>query len=436
MKYLYILLGCVAMTNAIEAQIYIKPRLIGEFGPGCTNTIVVETDNLTAESRLGTVSGENDVASGDTLTGFCIDSLPAYSAQLYLVAHFFENFDVPLAESPAIPDEFNYEITNVVDPSSINDANGSFVVVFDSILDTAYVHAQSLGWGYPVLTWLDDTHLLVDGIAFGPNYLYFGDTNPDLWEKMYNVMFYIGDPEALQKPHMYAYVSNTGSTDGCQGAAEVISYYTEGPVTYTWNVPGAPNAPSIDSLCPGVYTVIVSDSSLDTMYISFTVFEEYLSAEAVVTDAGDDCTGTVEIVAINVDGAIHYDWSIPGAADAATLDSLCPGDYFVMVTDASGDTTYVNFTIEGQGWRSAAGPGNKQSMQSTVTDEFNIYPNPSSDYLNVTGTGNVVVEMYDAYGKLVRKNNTSRTYVADLAEGVYFVRINGNQKLQRFVKSH
>jgi hypothetical protein len=436
MKYLYILLGCVAMTNVIEAQIYIKPHLVGEFAQGCTNTIAVETDNLPAQSRLGTISGENDVASGDTLTDFCVDSLPVYSAQLYLVAHFFENFDVPLAESPAIPDEFNYEITNVVDPSSVNDANGSYVVVFDSILDTAYVHAQSLGWGFPVLTWLDDTHLLVDGIAFGPNYLYFGDMNPDLWESMYNVMFYIGDPEELQKPHMYAYVSNTGSTDGCQGVAEVISYYTEGSVTYDWGIPGAPNASSIDSLCPGVYTVIVSDSSLDTMYISFTVFERHLSAEAIVTDAGEDCTGSVEIVAVNVDGAIHYDWSTPGAPDAATLDSLCPGDYFVMVTDASGDTTYVTFSVGGQGWRSAAASGNPESIQSAVSDEFKIYPNPSNDYFNVNVIGNVTVEVYDAYGKLVRQSSISRTYVADLAEGIYFVRINGTEKLQRFVKSH
>lgn len=432
MRYLYVLLGCMLVVGISEAQIYIKPRLIGAPVTGCTNTIAVEVTGLTPESRIGTTFGDNDVSNGDTLTDFCVDSLPVYSAQLYLAAHFFDNYDVPLAESPAIPQVYNFEITDFIEPTDLSTADGSFIVAFDSILDTAYVHAQSLGWGFPVLTWLDGTHMLVEGAAFGPNYLYLGDMNPDLWESMYNILFYLGDPEELQKPHMYAYVSASVATDGCQGTAEVISYYTEGTVTYDWGIPGEPNVPYIDSLCPGVYTVIVSDSSLDTMYISFTVYEVNLSAEAVVTDADTICNGSVEIVTYNADGEVHYAWSTPGSPDEPMLDSICPGDYFVRVTDASGDTTYVTFTVGGQAWKLFSDDAYQQSAEQG----FRIYPNPASDYLHVITAGEAVIELYDAYGKLVRSSRGAQTYIADLADGVYLVRVNGHDKLQRLVKTH
>ena len=72
--------------------------------------------------------------------------------------------------------------------------------------------------------------------------------------------------------------------------------------------------------------------------------------------------------------------------------------------------------------------------------EINLYPNPTSDILNISNLEKDVniIEMYDISGQRIRLENASvgthQTDVSDLPTGTYFIRVNG-EITKKFVKA-
>lgn len=72
--------------------------------------------------------------------------------------------------------------------------------------------------------------------------------------------------------------------------------------------------------------------------------------------------------------------------------------------------------------------------------EINLYPNPTSDILNISNLQKDVntIEMYDISGQRIRLENASvgthQTDVSDLPTGTYFIRVNG-EITKKFVKA-
>jgi hypothetical protein len=67
-----------------------------------------------------------------------------------------------------------------------------------------------------------------------------------------------------------------------------------------------------------------------------------------------------------------------------------------------------------------------------------IYPNPSNDYFSVEITSENLpdIELYASDGKLIRKEVSSKTmFVHDIPNGIYFVKIVGNNKMIKFLKN-
>ena len=68
-----------------------------------------------------------------------------------------------------------------------------------------------------------------------------------------------------------------------------------------------------------------------------------------------------------------------------------------------------------------------------LDNSFNIYPNPSSDYITISSDKNInVIELYSMQGKLVKQinlNNSNSVLLncSDLKNGIYIVRINHSQ---------
>lgn len=62
--------------------------------------------------------------------------------------------------------------------------------------------------------------------------------------------------------------------------------------------------------------------------------------------------------------------------------------------------------------------------------KFNVYPNPTSGYINITSeTGVGKVTMYDMFGKVVMSVvNTNTIYVGDLPNGIYTIQIGNTTK--------
>ncbi len=65
-----------------------------------------------------------------------------------------------------------------------------------------------------------------------------------------------------------------------------------------------------------------------------------------------------------------------------------------------------------------------------VSQNFNIYPNPTSDILNISLKNNLVLEhvtIYNNLGQVVKTANKNVIDVSELAKGLYFVEVTTNQ---------
>jgi hypothetical protein len=80
------------------------------------------------------------------------------------------------------------------------------------------------------------------------------------------------------------------------------------------------------------------------------------------------------------------------------------------------------------------------SNESFTTSDFNIYPNPTSNVLNISNTNNIEINnisISDLNGRVIRNvNGVTPINVSDLNAGVYFVTIETTEgkSTKKFVK--
>ncbi len=73
---------------------------------------------------------------------------------------------------------------------------------------------------------------------------------------------------------------------------------------------------------------------------------------------------------------------------------------------------------------------NLLSNNEFVQQNFNIYPNPTSDVLNISLENNLVLEhvtIYNNLGQVVKTATENVIDVSHLAKGLYFVEVTTNQ---------
>ena len=109
-----------------------------------------------------------------------------------------------------------------------------------------------------------------------------------------------------------------------------------GPYTYAWS--NSANTSTISGLCPGVYTVTITDGSGCTEVISTPISNigGPTSTPISITNptCNGVCNGTMTVAPIGGVGPYSYAWSSGGNTDTET--GLCAGIYFVTVTDVNG----------------------------------------------------------------------------------------------------
>lgn len=144
-------------------------------------------------------------------------------------------------------------------------------------------------------------------------------------------------------------VSLSGTAPSCDvcmdGILVAASIGGATPLEYEWNT-GATDS-LITGLGPGLYCVTVTDG-LGCTGTACTLYfpENPLQADLAITDEG--CLGASDGTAslILSEGLPPYSiqWSLPGETGLA-VDSLSPGNYFVVVSDLAGDTLVLAFEI-------------------------------------------------------------------------------------------
>lgn len=82
-----------------------------------------------------------------------------------------------------------------------------------------------------------------------------------------------------------------------------------------------------------------------------------------------------------------------------------------------------------------------EDCTASVTDpsllNFLIYPNPSTDYINIDCSSLESVSVYDILGKELIKDSSNRINVSSLLNGVYFIKVSDgiNSSTKQFIKN-
>jgi gliding motility-associated-like protein len=129
-------------------------------------------------------------------------------------------------------------------------------------------------------------------------------------------------------------VSCIGSRDG-EIAAEVDGGVTGGKFIYAWS--NGRSTPRVTSLAKGSYSLTITDRNNCTVAKTFEVKEPAAIAVTIQSiNATEGCNGQVLAQAKGGVRPYTYRWNAPVTSGDSLVKSLCPGDYFVQVTDSRG----------------------------------------------------------------------------------------------------
>ncbi len=220
------------------------------------------------------------------------------------------------------------------------------------------------------------------------------------------------DPLSVQANQ--ANVSCNGNCDGTATANAV----GQPPFSYSWS--NGQTIASITGLCPGTYTITVTDNTTNTVSASVTITQPPVLSSAITNmvpaTCGTCCDGSATGAGSGGTTGYTYLWN-PGGQTTATATNLCPGTYTFCVTDANGCTSCSIVTITFN-----TGTGN-----ASADDPVTIFPNPASTTLSVIVEENSEVKFFDLAGKETgtwkMKKGANKIDISSFAKGVYLYRI-------------
>ncbi|MDQ3108977.1 MAG: gliding motility-associated C-terminal domain-containing protein, partial [Bacteroidota bacterium] len=139
----------------------------------------------------------------------------------------------------------------------------------------------------------------------------------------------------------------TATTCGqCNGSATLNVSGGTAPYTYLWSN-GAPTS-SVNGLCAGVYTVLVSDNAGCSMTFNITISSSGGPTAANPSTVNVSCNGICDgSISVAPTGGIlpyTYLW-LPGGQTTSSVSNLCAGTYTVQVRDSAGCTLTQSFVL-------------------------------------------------------------------------------------------
>jgi hypothetical protein len=244
---------------------------------------------------------------------------------------------------------------------------------------------------------------------------------------------FIESLEACSSNLAYTVDSAASHCDGCNGAAMVNISAGAPPYTYLWS-PGGQSTATASNLCPGSYTVSVTDANncdnpiiqnvsigtIDTMTLSISS-----------TDAScSSCNNGSITITVNGGAMPYYYYIIPdtsGLLTGNTFINLLPGNYYVCAVDTIGcqacDSVQISYPL---------------SVNASYAKQyFYFYPNPAHNTFTISlkeelGIANWELGIYDVTGRVVHEqkiHSQLSTVNCQLSAGVYFVKVSDGEKV-------
>ncbi|MBU2018712.1 MAG: choice-of-anchor J domain-containing protein [Bacteroidetes bacterium] len=225
-------------------------------------------------------------------------------------------------------------------------------------------------------------------------------------------------------------ISCFGLSDG-----EVIAAVTGGTPGYTYLWSTGAITQNITGVIAGVYTLDVTDANGCTSNLSVTLTEPTAISTTISSTISNGSDGTATVTATGGTTPYSYLWT-PSGQITATATGLAGGNYSVTVTDNNGCTKTESVYVGSLGIKEINGNG-----------VVKLYPNPTSDLLNVSlsfnETEDVKVKLVSASGQIIDNyvfNGKSVNVLSTerLVPGIYFLEIKSEfseMLMMRFVKN-
>lgn len=240
---------------------------------------------------------------------------------------------------------FDFEL--ITTPPTCNGLCNGISTVAASGGTGAYSYAWSIGGLPPGPPFSGNGNDTVTGVCAGTYDVTVSDVNGCTG----STTIVVSEPAPLVAPGSSTNVTCNGF---CDGTAGVVASGGSPPYTYNWS-PGAPvgdGTPNISALCPGVYTLVVTDTNSCSTNFSATITEPTvltLAMSQTNASCGGVCDGTATGTVTGGTPPYTYAWSTGTTTTTVALSNtivgLCAGTYTLIVQDANGCTKTDSVTI-------------------------------------------------------------------------------------------
>lgn len=129
----------------------------------------------------------------------------------------------------------------------------------------------------------------------------------------------------------------TSCHDTCDGEITSVVIGAVEPVTYIWS--NGATTPDLDNLCPGIYSLTITDADGKTATATRTITAPPDLNYTVIKTDPSDVTSNDGAISINATGGVPpytYIWVGPVTGNAASMINLPAGTYLITVRDANG----------------------------------------------------------------------------------------------------
>ncbi|MGE0567206.1 MAG: T9SS type A sorting domain-containing protein [Bacteroidia bacterium] len=204
----------------------------------------------------------------------------------------------------------------------------------------------------------------------------------------------------------------------CEGV--MVTYTATGANSYTWNVP--PTTGSVVSHPASmIFTVNVTGENEVNCFFSNSNPPTVLMKPSIVLAPANQTICLNETATVVATGAASYTWNPSNnKSDTFTLSPANSNEYTVVATGTNGcqNTAVTQIVVD-------PCTGIDELVDNDF--KFEIYPNPTNEYLKIAFSKEVQTEIriIDVNGKIVKTVYVSRKEtiidVKDLAKGMYFL---------------
>lgn len=393
---------------------------------GCWSTNTIEFDPANEEITFGIRGNSDGIYCNDTVSLFAADM------DNWTYSWTYENINLNI--DSAVIYAFNdgdYSCTAVSPQGCI--ATGNYTLMQNTVPSITLVQNGFLLSVARYFFWSYEWYLNGIRIPNAFSYEYTASAPGDYMVRIYNSDACESFSNILTLANCGLSVANALVCDSACNGELTAQAFGIGTISYQWST--GQNTEIINSLCPGIYSVTITDSLgcqfSDTAFVS----NDSLSLTTIFTSPScPTCSdGRVELIVVN--GVPPYNYFIDPpivAPSGNNFYGLPAGYYEVCVFDAIGCSVCNTDSIL-----------TLVPNLISVSDNVGIYPNPVIKEFYLTGqsvSGNNFIELkiYDSKGNLVNsfRQSSAKFNVENLKAGIYIVQLLLENEVQhlRFVK--